>query len=114
MKYERTPRFDADVRRLSEEERALFRRVAVEQFAAAAEQRAAEPGTPWPRGLRVKRVQGAPGVWEMTWSFAGPDGRATFEWVEIDGELAIRWRRVGRHAIFLQALDLEGATDLGR
>jgi hypothetical protein len=27
--------------------------------------------------LRVKRVQGHPGVWEMTWA---PDGRATFEY----------------------------------
>ncbi len=100
MKYERTPRFDADVRRLSDNERTLFRRVAVEQFAPAAEQHAAEPAAPWPKGLRVKRLQGAPGVWEMTWSFAGPDGRATFEWVEIDDEPAIRWRRVGGHAVF--------------
>jgi hypothetical protein len=48
----------------------------------------------------VKSVQGAQGVWEMTWSFAGPDGRATFEWITIDGEPAVRWRRVGGHAIF--------------
>jgi hypothetical protein len=26
--------------------------------------------------LRVKRVQGHPGVWEMTWAY---DGRATFQ-----------------------------------
>jgi hypothetical protein len=39
-------------------------------------------------------------VWEMPWSFAGPDGRATSEWVTIDAEPAIRWRRVGSHAIF--------------
>ncbi len=37
--------------------------------------------------------------WEMTWSFAGPDGRATFEWITIDGEQAVRWRRVGGHEI---------------
>ena len=36
----------------------------------------------------------------MTWSFAGPDGRATFEWILIDGELAIRWRRIGGHEVF--------------
>ena len=36
----------------------------------------------------------------MTWSFAEPDGRATFEFVEIEGELAIRWRRIGTHEIF--------------
>ncbi len=56
-------------------------------------------GVAWPAGLRVKPVQGARGVWEMTWSLAGPDGRATFEWVQIGGERAIRWRRVGGHAI---------------
>lgn len=36
----------------------------------------------------------------MTWSFSGPDGRATFEWIQIDGERAIRWRRGGGHNIF--------------
>jgi hypothetical protein len=36
----------------------------------------------------------------MTWSFSGPDGRATFEWTEIEAEPAIRWRRVGGHEIF--------------
>jgi hypothetical protein len=28
------------------------------------------------------------------------DGRATFEWIEIDGEPAIHWRRIGGHGIF--------------
>lgn len=45
-------------------------------------------------------MAGQTGIWEMTWSFAGPDGRATFELVEIDGEPAIRWRRIGTHAIY--------------
>jgi hypothetical protein len=43
-------------------------------------------------------------VWEMTWSFSGPDGRATWEWVNVDGEEgaqpAVRWRRIGDHRIF--------------
>lgn len=39
-------------------------------------------------------MEGAAGVWEITWSFSGPDGRATFEYVDIEGELAIRWRRM--------------------
>ncbi len=102
MKYERTPRFDADLRRLSDDERTLSRTVATEQFAPAAQRHAAQPGSAWPKGLRVKRVQGARGLWEMTWSFAGPDGRATFEWIEIADEPAIRWRRVGSHAIFAE------------
>lgn len=54
----------------------------------------------WPTKLRMKDVEGAKGIWEMTWSFSGPDGRATFEYVEIDGEPAIRWRRFGGHEIF--------------
>ena len=40
----------------------------------------------------------------MTWSFSGPDGRATWEWTSVtdaDGEdePAVRWRRVGNHDI---------------
>jgi hypothetical protein len=36
----------------------------------------------------------------MTWSFAGPDGRATLEFVTVDGELLCRWRRAGDHDAF--------------
>jgi hypothetical protein len=54
----------------------------------------------WPASLRIRALQSARGVWEMTWSFAGQDGRATFEFIDIDGELAIRWRRIGGHEIF--------------
>jgi hypothetical protein len=53
----------------------------------------------WPAKLRIKSVEGASGIWEMTWSFSGPDGRATFQWVTIDGEVGIRWRRIGNHRI---------------
>ena len=59
-----------------------------------------DPTAKWPASLRVRSVQRAPGIWEMTWSFSGPDGRATFEWIVIDGEPGIRWRRIGGHAIF--------------
>lgn len=49
--------------------------------------------------LRVKRMQGHPGVWEMSWA---PDGRATFQYGDEvrGGEAHIVWRRVGTHAIF--------------
>lgn len=100
MKYERTERFKRDCRRLSEGEREEFRRVVLEDFAPALERRVHEPGHSWPASLRVKDVEGAPGIWEMTWSFTDPDGRATFEWIDIDGEGGVRWRRVGSHAIF--------------
>jgi hypothetical protein len=61
---------------------------------------AAGEDDPWHPSLRVKRVVGAPEVWEMTWSWKDPDGRATWEWVQIGGERGVLWRRVGPHAIF--------------
>ena len=100
MKFEITPAFEGDWRRLSGVERALFRAIVRDEFHPACERRRIDPAAPWPRSLRVRDVEGAPGIWEMTWSFAGPDGRATFEWVEIDGEAGVRWRRIGGHAIF--------------
>lgn len=100
MKYQTTEAFKGDLRRLSEDERKLFREAVRADFIPAAERRAANPASRWPKRLRVKDVKGAPGIWEMTWSFSGPDGRATWEWAEVDGEPAIRWRRVGNHSIF--------------
>jgi hypothetical protein len=100
VKYEAAPAFVTDWARLSRGEQDTFLGVVRERFNAACERYERDPSTPWPRGLRVKHVQGTTGVWEMTWSFAGPDGRATFEWIEIDGERAIRWRRIGGHEIF--------------
>lgn len=103
MKWQTTPAFDADLRRLSSDELKLFRAAVREHFVPASERHAVDPAARWPAGLRVKRVEGAAGIWEMTWSIAGPDGRATFEWIEIGGERAIRWRRVGGHRIFEDA-----------
>ena len=70
------------------------------QFIEAAEERATHPGSAWPASLRVTSMSGHPGVWEMTWNFAGPDLRSTFRWTEIDGEQAIAWLRIGDHSIF--------------
>ena len=52
-----------------------------------------------PPNLRVKRVQGHDGIWELTWS---ADGRATFEYgaEQLPGEPHVRWRRIGSHSIF--------------
>jgi len=92
--------FVGDWARLSRSERARFLKVLHAEFQPACDRFAQDPTAPWPRGLRVKRMQRSVGIWEMTWSFAGPDGRATFEWIKVDGELAIRWRRIGGHEIF--------------
>ncbi len=99
MKFERTDSFISDWRRLSEAERELFRS-AIKHCHVAAERIVADLRVPWPASLRIKRVVSAPRIWEMTWSFSGPDGRATFEWVKIDGTSGIRWRRIGTHEIF--------------
>jgi hypothetical protein len=91
--------FKADYRRLSPADKATFRR-ALPALVAACDRYAADPSTVWPASLRVRKVESAPGIWEMTWSLSGPDGRATFEWVEVDGSPAVRWRRIGDHRIF--------------
>jgi hypothetical protein len=99
LKHDEARSFVADWRGLTPGEQARFLEVLHRDFQPACERFAQDPATPWPKGLRVKRVQGAPGIWELTSSFAGPDGRATFEWIETDGELAIRWRRIGGHDV---------------
>lgn len=98
MKFETTRSFDGDYARLTTAEQKRFR-AALAEFVPACDRFANDPATRWPGSLRVKGVEGAPGIWEMTWSFAGPDGRATFEWIQIQGELGLRWRRIGSHRI---------------
>ncbi|MCL2781378.1 MAG: hypothetical protein FWD74_07825 [Actinomycetia bacterium] len=100
MKFETTPAFDRDYRRLRPAHRATFRAVVARRFAPACDACAADPATAWPASLRVKAVHGTSGVLEMTWSFASPDGRATFELISADGETRVRWRRVGGHDVF--------------
>lgn len=100
MRFETTPAFDADVRRLAPQHLQSFLQVVRGIFAPACDAYAQDPSRPWPASLRVKAVRGARGVREMTWSFAGPDGRATFELVTVAGELRCRWRRIGDHRVF--------------
>jgi len=105
LRYERSDSFKSDYKRLSEEERRLFRD-AVRVFNDAADRVVAGQSNTWPASLRVSGVQGAAGIFEMTWSFSGPDGRATWEWAAAtdpeSGERfpVVRWRRIGRHAVF--------------
>ena len=99
MRFERTDSFKADYQRLTDSEKELFRG-AIRAINSAFDRRTPGQAPAWPRRLRIRSVAGARGVFEMTWSFAGPDGRATFEFVNMEGETGIRWRRVGGHAIF--------------
>ncbi len=100
MKFETTPAFDRDYRRLTPRDRAIFHEVVATKFAPACETLVTDPAARWPASVRVKPVTNAPGILEMTWSFAGPDGRATFELITVSGELRCRWRRIGKHNIF--------------
>jgi hypothetical protein len=105
VRFERTDLFKADCRRLSKKSQELFRQ-AVRAFNDACDAfiDSNDPSS-WPARLRVKPVVNAPGIFEMTWSFSGPDGRATWEWTTVaDSEgthhPAVRWRRLSDHKIF--------------
>jgi hypothetical protein len=106
MRYEVTASALADYRRLSDQEQQMFK-AALALFNECADRYQAT-GDPraWAGRLRVKAVANATGVFEMTWSFRGPDGRATWEWSTTIGEdgsfPVVRWRRVGGHEIFAQ------------
>lgn len=98
MKYDRSDPFKADYKDLSDAEKTLFRAAValINQTYAAHE----GDGIPhWPAELRIQRVRRLAGVWEMTWHFSGPDGRATFEYITIEDKPAIKWRRIGTHRI---------------
>lgn len=98
MKYERTTHLARDYKKLPDDHQKQFRDAA-RDFHDAAVEATAGKSSRWPSSLRVKTVQGADGIWEMTWSKDHPDGRATWEWVDIDGEAGVRWRRVGDHGV---------------
>lgn len=85
-------RFRADFERLTPRQQAAYL-AAVQQFVDDLQR-----GGAFRKGLRVKGIQGATGIFEMTWA---PDGRATFEYggEVTEGEPHVVWRRVGTHAI---------------
>lgn len=86
-------RFRTDFERLSPAQQSAFL-AAVQQFVDDLNR-----GGAFRKGLRVKGIQGASGIFEVSWA---ADGRATFEY---GGEVAegvphVVWRRVGTHSIF--------------
>ena len=100
MKFERTSRFDSDFTALPREHQEQFRSL-IPDFHAATEAFVASGGkSGWPKRLRVHPMTSAPGIWELTWSFASPDGRATFEFVNREGEVRVLWRRIGDHSVY--------------
>lgn len=90
--YDLTAAFRRDLRRLTPEQRKAFR-AAVEVFVEDL-----RAGRGFRRGLRVKKMRGHEGIWEISWA---ADGRATFQFGEGTGEVHIVWRRIGTHSIFV-------------
>ena len=92
--YTKLPRFQKDFDQLSADDQERFRQ-AVEKFIEDL-----KCGRGFRPGLRVRGVQGAPGIYEVTWA---PDGRATFHYGEPiqECEAHVVWRRVGSHAILV-------------
>jgi len=90
--HEERPQFRHDFNALTREQQQAFLG-AVQRFVADLRRGS------FRAGLRVKRVQGYPGVWEMTWA---PDGRATFQYGPevVSAEPHVVWRRIGTHDVF--------------
>jgi hypothetical protein len=89
--YDQLEPFRRDYAALTERQRSQFQR-AVEKFIADLRRGS------FRKGLRIKGLEGHPGLWELSW--AG-DGRATFEYgdeVRV-GHPHIIWRRIGTHDI---------------
>jgi hypothetical protein len=90
--WDKTARFLSDYADLSADERDAFMS-AVRDFIEDL------PSRRFRSSLRVKGVQAAPGVFEMSWA---DGGRATWQYGHevIEGQPHIIWRRIGGHAIF--------------
>jgi hypothetical protein len=88
-------RFRADFERLTPAQQAAFL-LAVGQFVEDL-----HSGRAFRKGLRVKGIKGASGIFEMTWA---DDGRATFEYGAevVKGQAHVIWRRIGTHTVFKQ------------
>ncbi|MGX1727959.1 hypothetical protein ACWIGE_14960 [Streptomyces diastaticus] len=93
--YEALPRFIADLNRLTPEQRRRFLRTVPIFVEDLREGR-------FRAGLRVKRVRGTSGIYEISWSMgAGPPGRATWAYgpERHPGTPHVIWRRIGTHDI---------------
>ena len=102
--FETLPRFEADWRTLTREQKALFRKVVLDAF----EPDLVLPDRPFRPALRVRELVGCPGVFEVTWSH---DGRAMFSYGtdRAPGQPHVIWRQIGS---FARQTDRESAIDL--
>jgi len=98
VKYRTTGSFDNALAKLPREHRALFLAAVTEHLLPALTAGAHRGEAPWPRRLRVHMIAEA---YSLTWSFAGPDGRALFviERIEADEPMLV-WIAIGYHDIY--------------
>ncbi len=91
--YSWLARFGKDFDDLTPAQQAAFL-LAVSQFVEDL-----NSGRGFRKGLRVKGIKGAAGIFEMTWA---DEGRATFEYGDPvrEGDAHVVWRRIGTHTIF--------------
>ncbi|MFC6011786.1 hypothetical protein [Nocardia lasii] len=102
MKYRVLDAFRNDFRRLPIEHQRLFQSAVREYFLPAIDEGAFAGSPPWPKRLRIHRLNNTE-IYSLTWNFAAPDGRATFHLDKIgDGDPVLIWRRVGNHGIYRQ------------
>jgi hypothetical protein len=103
VKFSVTPAFESDFRALPVEHQKMFRE-RVTSFSQGCDAWAVNGPSPhpWPSNLRVHQLTGT-NVWSMTWHYRRPDGRATFEFVQVNDEPTVMWRRIGGHDIYEEA-----------
>ncbi|MCT9929157.1 hypothetical protein N5079_02865 [Planotetraspora sp. A-T 1434] len=100
MKYRRTAEFGNDFRKLPVEHRKMFQEVVFDHFVPALAQGAHTGRVPWPRRLRIHKIDE---VYSLTWSFSSPDGRALFTFTVEEGESGepiVTWLAIGYHNIY--------------
>ena len=90
--YERSPEFIELYQRLTAEQKALFR-TAVKKFRDGLGRCQG-----FRKGLSIKGLKGAPGMFELTWA---PDGRAVFSFGKSlrQNERHVSWHAVGTHGV---------------
>jgi hypothetical protein len=100
VKYRTTPLFERDYKKLSTSDKAKFQK-ALKVFIETCKVLEYDPvAHSWPGSLRFEKLKGAQGVCAITWSFSGPDGRATFHFETEHHETVVIGRRVCLHTIY--------------
>lgn len=101
MRFRKLPQFDRDFKALPRESQAMFKETIREVFNPACDDWVNDPNAfVWPTTLRFERVRSAKNVCAITWSFKRPDGRATFEFEQVDNIWYCVWRRIGDHSVY--------------